>query len=252
MCGSIRPLKINYILMKIKCVIIDDEPIAREIIKDYILKINDLEIIAEFNKPTEAITFLNENKTDLLFLDINMPEINGINFAKSLSDPPAIIFTTAYREFAANGFELQAVDYLVKPISFDRFLKAVNHYLKLHSKSVEITTTEIREQNDDGFILLKDSKKTHKVYLNDIKYIESDGDYIRFYLQNRKIMVRGSLASMEVTLPSVLFLRIHNSYIINLKKVNAVTLYSVEVDGTELPISRSHREKVLKILHIKP
>ena len=252
MCGSIRPLKINYILMKIKCVIIDDEPIAREIIKDYILKINDLEIIAEFNKPTEAITFLNENKTDLLFLDINMPEINGINFAKSLSDPPAIIFTTAYREFAANGFELQAVDYLVKPISFDRFLKAVNHYLKLHSKSVEITTTEIREQNDDGFILLKDSKKTHKVYLNDIKYIESDGDYIRFYLQSRKIMVRGSLASMEVTLPSVLFLRIHNSYVINLKKVNAVTLYSVEVDGTELPISRSHREKVLKILHIKP
>ena len=113
--------------MQIKCVIIDDEPIARDIIRDYILKINDLVIIAEFNKPTEAITFLNENKTDLLFLDINMPEINGIDFAKSLSDPPAIIFTTAYREFAADGFELQAVDYLVKPIPFERFLKAVNH-----------------------------------------------------------------------------------------------------------------------------
>ena len=239
-------------MMKIKCVIIDDEPIAREIIRDYILKINDLEIIAEFNKPTEAITFLNENKTDLLFLDINMPEINGIKFAKSLSDPPDIIFTTAYREFAANGFELQAVDYLVKPIPFERFLKAVNHYLKLHSKSIEITTPETREKPEDKFILLKDSKKTHKVYLNDIKYIESDGDYIRFYLQNRKIMVRGSLASMEVTLPSELFLRIHNSYVINLKKVNAVTLYSVEVDGTELPISRSHKEKVLNILNIKP
>ncbi len=238
--------------MKIKCVIIDDEPIAREIIRDYILKINDLEIIAEFNKPTEAITFLNENKTDLLFLDINMPEINGIQFAKSLSDPPDIIFTTAYREFAANGFELQAVDYLVKPISFERFLKAVNHYLKLHSKSVEMTIAETREQHEDKFILLKDSKKTHKVYLNDIKYIESDGDYIRFYLLNRKLMIRGSLSSLEATLPPALFLRIHNSYVVNLKKVNAVTLYSVEIEGTELPISRSHKEKVLKILNIKP
>ena len=181
-----------------------------------------------------------------------MPEINGINFAKSLSDPPAIIFTTAYREYAANGFELQAVDYLVKPIPFDRFLKAVNHYLKLHSKSVEMTTAEMREKPENEFILLKDNKKTHKVYLSDIKYIESDGDYIRFYLQSRKLMIRGSLSSMEVTLPSALFLRIHNSYMINLKKVNAVTLYSVEIDGTELPISRSHKEKVLKILSIKP
>ena len=238
--------------MQIKCVIIDDEPIARDIIRDYILKINELELIAEFNKPTEAITFLNENKTDLLFLDINMPEIDGVNFAKSLSDPPAIIFTTAYREFAADGFELQAVDYLVKPIPFDRFLKAVNHYLKLHARSVEITTPEKREKPEDEFILLKDSKKTHKVHLSDIKYIESDGDYIRFYLQNRKIMIRGSLTSMEVTLPSALFLRIHNSYIINLNKVNAVTLYSVEIEGIELPISRSYKEKVLKILNIKP
>lgn len=237
--------------MKIKCVIIDDEPIAREIIRDYILKIPELEIIAEFNKPTEALAFLNENKTDLLFLDINMPEINGINFAKSLSDPPAIIFTTAYREFAANGFELQAIDYLVKPIPFERFLKAVNHFFKLHSKSAEMSTTEIREKPEEDFILLKDSKKTHKVYLGDIKYIESDGDYIRFYLPVRKLLVRGSLSSMEDMLPPTLFLRIHNSYMINLKKVNAVTLYSVEIDGTELPISRSHKEKVLKILKIK-
>jgi DNA-binding LytR/AlgR family response regulator len=237
--------------MKTKCVIIDDEPIARDIIRDYILKINELEIIAEFNKPTEALVFLNENKTDLLFLDINMPEINGINFAKSLSDPPSIIFTTAYREYAANGFELQAIDYLVKPIPFERFLKAVNHYFKLHSKSAEMTTAEIRERREEEFILLKDSKKTHKVYFGDIKYIESDGDYIRFYLNSRKLMVRGSLSSMEVTLPPTLFLRIHNSYIINMKKINAITLYSVEIDGTELPISRSHKEKVFKILNMK-
>jgi len=238
--------------MQIKCVIIDDEPIARDIIRDYILKINELEIIAEFNKPTEAIIFLNENKTDLLFLDINMPEISGIDFARSLSDPPAIIFTTAYREFAANGFELQAVDYLVKPIPFERFLKAVNHYIKLHSKSIEKPVSEKREKPEDLFIFLKDSKKTHKIYLGDIKYIESDGDYIRFYLQNRKLMIRGSLASMEATLPAELFLRIHNSYMVNLKKVNAVTLNSIEIDGNELPISRSHKEKVLKILNIKP
>jgi len=237
--------------MKIKCVIIDDEPIAREIIREYISKLNELEVIAEFKKATEAISFINENKTDLLFLDINMPEINGINFARSLSNPPAIIFTTAYREFAADGFELQAIDYLVKPIPFDRFLKAVNHYFKLHSKSAERTTAETREKPEEAFILLKDSKKTHKIYLGDIKYIESDGDYIRFYLNSRKLMVRGSLSSMEVTLPPTLFLRIHNSYIINMKKINAITLYSVEIDGTELPISRSHKEKVFKILNMK-
>jgi DNA-binding LytR/AlgR family response regulator len=238
--------------MKTKCVIIDDEPIAREIIRDYISKLNELEIIAEFKNPIEAISFLNESKTDLLFLDINMPEISGINFARSLSNPPAIIFTTAYREFAADGFELQAIDYLVKPIPFDRFLKAVNHYFKLHTKSVEMTTTEPPERSEEEFIFLKDSKKTHKVFLTDIKYIESDGDYIRFYLQSRKIMVRGSLSSLEVTLPPEMFLRIHNSYIINLTKVNAITLYSLEIDGTELPISRSHKEKVLKILNMKP
>jgi DNA-binding LytR/AlgR family response regulator len=238
--------------MKTKCVIIDDEPIAREIIRDYISKLNELEIIAEFKNPIEAISFLNERKTDLLFLDINMPEISGINFARSLSNPPAIIFTTAYREFAADGFELQAIDYLVKPIPFDRFLKAVNHYFKLHTKSVEMTTTEPPGRSEEEFIFLKDSKKTHKVFLTDIKYIKSDGDYIRFYLQSRKIMVRGSLSSLEVTLPPEMFLRIHNSYIINLTKVNAITLYSLEIDGTELPISRSHKEKVLKILNMKP
>jgi len=237
--------------MKTRCVIIDDEPIAREIIRDYISKINELEIIAEFKKPVDALTFLNENRTDLLFLDINMPEINGISFAKSLSDPPAIIFTTAYREFAAEGFELQAIDYLVKPISFDRFLKAVNHYLRLQTKSVAAVPSETREKAEDEFILLKDNKKTHKVYLHDIKYIESDGDYIRFYLQNKKLMIRGSLSSLETTLPSPLFLRIHNSYMVNLNKVNAVTIFSVEIDGTELPISRSHKEKVMKALNIK-
>jgi DNA-binding LytR/AlgR family response regulator len=234
--------------MKVKCVIIDDEPIARDIIREYILKISELEITAEFSKPTDALTFLNANKTDLLFLDINMPEINGIHFAKSLSNPPAIIFTTAYREYAANGFEIQAVDYLVKPIPFDRFLKAVNHYFQLRGKSADLTASEITEKSENEFLLLKDSKKTHKVYLNDIKYIESDGDYIRFYLQNRKLMIRGSLFSMESTLPSNMFLRIHNSYMINLKKVTAMTLYSVEIEGTELPISRSHKDKVLKIL----
>lgn len=115
-----------------------------------------------------------------------------------------------------------------------------------------MTTAETRERPEEEFILLKDSKKTHKVLLCDIKYIESDGDYIRFYLPGRKLMVRGSLSSMEVMLPPSIFVRIHNSYMINLKKVNALTLYSVEIDGTELPINRSHKEKGLKILNIKP
>jgi len=238
--------------MKTKCIIIDDEPIAREIICDHISKIDDLELIAEFKKPTEALSFLNTNRVDLIFLDINLPEINGIEFARSLVNPPSVIFTTAYREYAPEGFEIHAIDFLVKPISFERFLKAINHYLRISTPMASQSFSENPDKFDENFVFLKDSKKTHKVFLKDIKYIESDGDYLKFYIHDKRVMIRGSLASWEITLPASRFIRIHNSYLVSIRKIVAITPYSVEIDGVELPVSRSHKERVMKVLNVRP
>jgi DNA-binding LytR/AlgR family response regulator len=235
--------------MKIQCVIIDDEPIARDVIREYLSKISGFNIVAEFNSPTEALLYLNENQVDLIFLDINLPEINGIEFAKSLVNPPSIIFTTAYREYAPEGFEIQAIDYLVKPISFERFLKAINHYLKVTAIPSIKEPAEKELIKGDDFIFLKDSGKTHKVQLNEIRYIESDGDYLKFYIKEKKVMVRGSLVSWEKNLPEKQFIRIHNSYIVSIKEIKSFTSYSVDLDGIELPISRGYRDKVMKVLN---
>lgn len=235
--------------MKIQCVIIDDEPIARDVIKEYLSKISGFNIVAEFNSPTEALLYLNENQVDLIFLDINLPEINGIEFAKSLVNPPSIIFTTAYREYAPEGFEIQAIDYLVKPISFERFLKAINHYLKVAAKPSIKASTEKDLAKEDDFVFLKDSGKTHKVHLHEIRYIESDGDYLKFYTKEKKVMVRGSLVSWEKNLPEKQFIRIHNSYMVSINEIKSFTSYSVDLDGIELPISRGYRDKVMKVLN---
>lgn len=235
--------------MKIQCVIIDDEPIARDVIREYLSKISGFNIVAEFNSPTEALLYLNENQVDLIFLDINLPEINGIEYAKSLVNPPSIVFTTAYREYAPEGFEIQAIDYLVKPISFERFLKAINHYLKIDAKLSIKALTEKELAKEDIFIFLKDSGKTHKVHLNEIRYIESDGDYLRFYTKGKKIMVRGSLVSWEKNLPEKQFIRVHNSYIVSIKEIKSFTTFSVDLEGIELPISRGYRDKVMKALN---
>jgi DNA-binding LytR/AlgR family response regulator len=237
--------------MVTKCVIVEDEIIARDVIKNYLSKINNFELVAEFKKPTEAITFLNSYKVDLIFLDINLPEINGIEFAKSLINAPYIIFTTAYREFAAEGFEVHAIDYLVKPFSFERFLKAINHYLNISKKELNSLLPEKPVNEETEFVLLKDGKKTYKVTLKEINYIESDGDYIRFFLHETKIMVRGCISSWEKILPRNQFVRIHNSYIISINKISYFTSYSVEIGNKNLPISRSHRKDVLSILQGK-
>ena len=234
--------------MVTKCVIVEDESIARDVIRTYLSKINDFELIAEFKKPTEAITFINNNKIDLIFLDINLPEINGIEFAKSLVNPPFIIFTTAYREFATEGFEVHAIDYLVKPFSFERFFKAINHYLNISSRESNVVKKDIAAKPENEFVYLKEGKKTYKVNLSDINYIESDGDYIKFYFSEMKIMIRGSMASWEKSLPKNLFVRIHNSFIVSIQKITSFTPFSVQIEKKDLPISRSHRKLVLNLL----
>lgn len=237
--------------MAIKCIIIDDEPIARGIVKEHLSKIDGFELVMECKRPTEALPFLNSHTVDLLFLDINLPEINGVDFARSMVHPPAIIFTTAYREFAPEAFDLQSVDYLVKPISFDRFLKAINRFVQIKQPIAGLNEMGGTEGLKEDFILLKDSKKTHKIYLREIRYIESDGDYLKFFLLNKKVMIRGSIRSWENQLPESEFIRIHNSFIVALSSISSISACAVELDGVELPISRSRKDSVMKALNLK-
>ena len=232
--------------MKYKCIIVDDEPYAREILKDYSGRTECLDLVALFSKPAEAMSFLTTNCVDLAFLDINMPEIDGLTLMRSLENPPAVIFTTAHREYAIDGFELRAVDYLLKPVSFERFLKAVNHFHALRSKQTAEMGTDSTPQEREKFILVRENKKTHRIMFNSILYIESYGEYLRFYTDSKRVMTLGSLVNLERSLPGDMFHRIHNSYIINLSKLNSYTSYSADIGNKELPVSRKYKHAFLE------
>ncbi len=231
----------------IKCIIVDDEPIARDILENHLNKINSIETIASCKNAIEAFGILNNNKVDLIFLDINMPEISGLSFAKNISKDIKIIFTTAYREYAVEGFDLQAVDYLLKPISFERLQRAINKYkgdsnLIYNQKPKDITI----EKNE--FIFVRSERKMIKISFDMIKYIESFSDYLKIYLQDRTIITRETITSIEAKLPKNDFLRIHRSFIISLSAIESYTNEFIEIENKALPISRSYKKNVLNKL----
>lgn len=236
--------------MKIKCLIIDDEPIARDVLREYISKLDDFEIAGEHENALEALSFLKKNRVDLIFLDINMPQLSGLDFLRSLNKPPKTIITTAYREYALDGFELHVVDYLLKPISFERFIKAIDKYYYSISQSIALFNCE-KPLSSDAYIYLRDNRKTYKIYLSDITFIESEGEYIKVHTKNRKVMTRCSLSMIEKTLPSDRFLRIHNSFIVSIDHIIAFTASLIEIGETELPISRKYKNIVMKVLESK-
>ena len=229
----------------ILCIIVDDEVIAREVIATHLSKIPNIKTVASCSNAIEAFNVLREHEIDLIFLDINMPEISGISFAKSINKSVKIIFTTAYRDFAVEGFELQAVDYLLKPISFDRLLKAVNNYFNTYSDSNQ-TSNQIYENND--FMFVRADRRMIKVDFESIVYIESYSDYIKIHLANETIVTRETISAIEAKLPSKSFLRIHRSYIIALKHISSFTNEEILINKTALTISRSYKKEVLKIL----
>jgi DNA-binding LytR/AlgR family response regulator len=222
---------------KIKCVVVDDEPMAREIIESYIAKTPILELMASCKNASEAILFAQENEVDLFFLDINMPEISGLSFAKLIKNTSQIIFTTAYREYAIDGFNLNVVDYLLKPISFDRFLEAVQ----------KVKPSEITEKNND-FMFVRSDRKMVKIDFDQILFIESLSDYVKIFTSEKTIVIRETISSLEVKLPSKMFIRIHRSFIISLKNITSYTNEFIEVNQKALPISRSYKESVLQKL----
>jgi len=229
----------------ITCIIVDDEAIAREIIASHVAQIETIKVIAQCKNAIEAFNFISNNKVDLIFLDINMPEISGISFAKAINKDIKIIFTTAYRDYAVEGFDLQAVDYLLKPIAFERLLQAVNRYFEVASTTIDTTLTTT-ESND--FIFVRSDRRMLKVDFNAIIYVESYSDYIKIHLQDETITTRETITSIEAKLPKTQFLRIHRSYIVCIAKIQSFTNEHITVNRKALSISRSHKKEVLKRL----
>jgi len=234
--------------MKIRCVIIDDEPIARSVIKKHLENIPNTNVIAECRNAMEAISVLQEDKIDLMFLDIQMPKLTGLDFLKTLKNPPKVIIITAYRDFAVEGYELDVIDYLLKPVSFERFLKAMNKYFENNDSKPILLSDDRQSLSSDLFIYVKENKKVQKIYLRDILYIESLKEYIQIHTNSNKIVTKVQIGYIEKQLPQDHFLRIHKSFIVGLMHVTAFTSHSIEIGDIELPLSRSYKESVLKSL----
>ena len=223
--------------MMIKCLIIDDEPAAQDILKRFVADDPRLELVAVCSNAFEANEILTNNKVDLLFLDINMPKLSGLAFYKALHQPPAVIFTTAYHEYAVEGFEVDAVDYLLKPFSFERFFKAVS---KVAQK------THLKPPTHSDFILLKADKKMYKIHINDIIYLESQGDYVNVCLHEKQLLVHDTLTHMGQQLPGALFQRIHKSYIVAMDKFEYIEGNMIIINNRNLPIGNTYREAFLQ------
>ncbi len=239
--------------MKTKCLIIDDEPLARDLMRSHIEKLENFEICAECGDAMKALQELHNHKVDLMFMDIQMPQITGIEFLKTLKNPPKVIITTAYREYALDGFELDVVDYLLKPITFERFLKSVNKYYQTTQdevKSMQSVSTS-NGVTEEAFIYVKENKKVVKVHLSDILYVEGLSEYVQIYTPGKKIITKTSMTNMSDKLPDDNFMRIHKSFIVSLTKIEAFTSSSIEVPGKELPIGRSYKNSVLEVLQVQ-
>ena len=222
---------------KLKCVIVDDEPMAREILVSYIDKTHNLEVIQSCENASDAILFMQENEVDLFFLDINMPEISGLSLAKIINKKAQVIFTTAYRDYAVEGFNLQAADYLLKPISYDRFLQAI-----------EKVSPRKKEESAASCIFVRADRKMIKIDFDAILYLESLSDYVKIFTLNKTIITRETITNLEQKLPGQNFIRIHRSFIVSFKKINSYTNEFIEINDKAIPISRSYKESVLQKL----
>src|SRR5687768_9974452 len=232
--------------MSLKCIIVDDEPLAIEILEAYVGKVDQLQLVSTFRNAVSAFTFLQEHPVDLIFLDIQMPKLSGIDFLKTLKDPPKVIFTTAFRDYAIQGFELEIVDYLLKPIPFDRFLKAVAKVL--HQPSAPPTSVSKQEIASDNYVYFKVDKKMIKTKMADVLYIESIKDYVKVKTPDKEIVTQQKISYLEESLPREQFLRIHRSFIVNLEKIDAYSATDVEIGKHNIPIGRNYKNDVMKIL----
>ena len=220
-------------MKKHRCYIIDDEPLAIDVIKQHISELEDFEIVGSTTNPVNGFTELQSKEVDLLFLDIRMPELSGLELIEALSKKPKIVITTAFREFALDGFELNVLDYLVKPIALPRFLKTIEKYL-------ETKTSEVHQQQK--FIYVQSDRKKIKVELDEILYLEGVKDYVKIVTASQKLLTKSSVGTFLKSLPGDQFVRVHKSYVVNLIHITAYTNHDVEIGDIEIPIGRSYKE----------
>lgn len=257
----------------IRCLIVDDEPPAREVIRRYVQDVPTLLLAGECSHAVQALTFLQQQAVDLIFLDIRMPQLDGTAFLKTLKNPPRVIFTTAYAEYALEGYELDVVDYLLKPVRFDRFLKAVNKAFPVAAGSgslaldnmpagiivpgmtatgfpADITTTgfAVEDKSHESFVYFRADRKMQKVMLCDILYIESMKDYVKVVTRHGMIITKQSITSVEAMLSDKLFVRTHRSYIVAVDKIRSYTNELIEIEKTEIPIGKLYRNGVMKVI----
>jgi DNA-binding LytR/AlgR family response regulator len=223
-------------MVKIKCLLVDDEPPALRVLEKYVAEVDQLHHVGSCTNAFKAMEYLHQENIDLMFLDIKMPKLSGLSFLKTLPNPPKVIFTTAFKEYALDAFDLDAIDYLLKPFSFERFIKAVNKLIFLEIPDPENS----RNYNHLPFLYFRSERKMVKVFLEEILFIESLKDYVKIHRENSgPLIVKQTISSLENMLPRNIFKRIHRSYIVSLKKVTAYTSKDVEIGKIELPIGRS-------------
>lgn len=227
--------------MKIRSIIVDDEPLSRDILKKYIADTPDLELISVCSDAFEANNIIRNDIIELVFLDINMPGLSGIRFIRALTDPPLVIFTTAYPEYAIEGFEVDAVDFLVKPFSYERFLKAVN------KAAEKITARSGKKSGNDDYLVVKSDRKIYRIDYKDIGYIESYGDYLKVFTTDKCIVVHEKFRIMEEKLPADKFIRVHKSFIIAVDRIKYIEGNQVNMSGVVIPVGANFRENLLRV-----
>jgi len=231
--------------MTVSCIIIDDEPAAIEVLADFADRTPNLSLLRTFRDPLQALSFLRDTKVDLIFLDINMPELNGMELLKVLMHQPLVVFTTAYSEYAIESYEKNAIDYLLKPITFERFLTAVNKsQSRLLNTPPEASNTSQTTSANEDIIYLKSGPKTHRIALNDVRYLEKDGHYISFFLGDKKVVARLSMKDVFEVIPKTSFIQVHKSYIVSIAFVETIERHQIKIEGTYIPIGKTYRKAV--------
>ncbi len=234
--------------MKLKCLLVDDEPPALKVLAHHLSNINGTEIMGQCKNALEALDILNSKPVDLIFLDIKMPKILGTDFLRNLSHPPKVIFVSAYRDYALESYELDAIDYLMKPVSFERFLKAISKAKRLIGQDITLLRNDPIPL-EESFVYLRVDKKMQKVLVHQIVYIESWKDYVKVFLDNGKnLLVKQSITTTENMLSERRFLRVHRSYLVSIQKITGYSYLSVLIDRTEIPVGRLYKQAVIETL----
>jgi DNA-binding LytR/AlgR family response regulator len=229
--------------MRLNCIVVDDEPLAIEVIEAYVDRMDSLNLVGKFRNAIKAHEFLQtDTVVDVIFLDIQMPKLTGIEFLKTIKNPPKVIFTTAYREHALEGFDLEVVDYLLKPISFDRFMKAISRVCS------SLKNTNSNNVQEDDFIFFKSDKKMIRVCPSDILYVESVKDYVKIKSPEKEVVTHQKISVLETKLSPQSFIRVHRSFIVNISKIESYSASEIELNGESIPIGRNYKAEVVERL----